>query len=191
MSIEATRLLDAAKQALEMLETDVRMSGGWSTSGEQKAIAYLRQVISEAEGRNIAEAEKQEPVAWLHWLQGPVRLFLNKDEAMMELDRLNREYPVDKESRQMRPLYTHPQPIINSYPEKDNSKREPLTDEQTQRIVECAKRLVEHADFKLGGILSADSKSKEIPSKAVSSVKARHLASLRDALAAHGIKGEA
>ena len=51
---------------------------------------------------------EQEPVAWLHWLHGPVRLFLNKDEAMMELDRLNREYPVDKDARQMKPLYTTP-----------------------------------------------------------------------------------
>jgi hypothetical protein len=50
------------------------------------------------------------------------------------------------------------------------------------RIYECAKRLVEHADFKLGGILSADSKAKDIPSNAVSHVKSRHLAALRDAL---------
>lgn len=54
---------------------------------------------------------------------------------------------------------------------------------EESRIVECAKRLVEHADFQLGGCLSADSKSKDIPSKAVSKVKARHLAALRDALA--------
>ncbi|WP_396180078.1 hypothetical protein [Flavobacterium sp.] len=52
------------------------------------------------------------------------------------------------------------------------------------RVRECAARLVEHADFKLGGVLSADSKAKEIPSGAVSQVKSRHLAALRDALAA-------
>lgn len=56
------------------------------------------------------------------------------------------------------------------------------------RIIETANRLVDHADFKLGGALSADSKAKDIPSKAVSQVKARHLAALRDALSAHGIK---
>jgi len=56
----------------------------------------------------VMEQEQGEPVAWLHWLHGPVRLFLNKDEAMMELDRLNREYPVDEDARQMRPLYTTP-----------------------------------------------------------------------------------
>jgi hypothetical protein len=54
---------------------------------------------------------KQEPVAWMHWLHNPVRVFLNKDEAMLELYRLNREYPADSDSRQMKPLYTSPQPI--------------------------------------------------------------------------------
>jgi hypothetical protein len=53
---------------------------------------------------------------------------------------------------------------------------------EIDRVVECARRLVAHADFKLDGCLSADSKAKDIPSKAVSQVKARHLAALRDAL---------
>lgn len=74
--------------------------------------------------------------------------------------------------------------------------REPK-DTETSRLLanvaDAARRLVEHADFQLGGILSADSKAKEIPSKAVSQVKARHLASLRDRVAeldaAHGIGG--
>ncbi|NWF45426.1 hypothetical protein F3K02_09220 [Hydrogenophaga sp. D2P1] len=52
------------------------------------------------------------------------------------------------------------------------------------RIVECARRLIEHADFALGGCLSASSKVRDIPSNACSQVKARHLAALRDALAA-------
>lgn len=54
-----------------------------------------------------------------------------------------------------------------------------------KRIIDCAERLVLGADFRLGGVLHANSKSREIPSKAVSEVKARHLASLRYAL---GIK---
>ena len=49
-------------------------------------------------------APVQEPVAWMHWLNGPCRVWMNKDEAMMELDRLNREYPVDSHARKMRPL---------------------------------------------------------------------------------------
>lgn len=52
-----------------------------------------------------ARAQVQgEPMAWLHWLHGPVRVLMNKDEAMMELDRLNREYPLDADDRKMRPL---------------------------------------------------------------------------------------
>lgn len=51
------------------------------------------------------------------------------------------------------------------------------------RVYEAAKRLVDHADFQLGGVLSAKSKARDIPSNAASKVKARHLASLRDALA--------
>ena len=62
--------------------------------------------------------------------------------------------------------------------DKTDSKERDL-----QRIAECAARLVEHADFQLGGVLSADSKARDIPSRACSQVKARHLAALRDALA--------
>ena len=80
-----------------------------------------------------------------------------------------------RESCRMQPLYDFSQDL-----EKADAK--------TERLVECALRLVEHADFKLGGILSADSKSKDIPSKATSYVKSRHLAALRDALAA--MKGQ-
>jgi hypothetical protein len=69
---------------------------------------------------------QQEPVAWMHWLYGPVRLFLNKDEAMMELDRLNREYPVDADGRKMRPLvFGDTSPL---------AQRKPMTDEQIDAI---------------------------------------------------------
>jgi len=72
--------------------------------------------------------------------------------------------------------------LISLYTTQQQRTLVGLMDEQTKKVLDCAKRLVEHADFKLGGALSADSKSKDIPSRAVSSVKARHLASLRDAL---------
>jgi hypothetical protein len=52
------------------------------------------------------------------------------------------------------------------------------------RVIECAMRLVAHADFQLGGCLNDKSKAKEIPSNAIANVKARHLAQLRDALSA-------
>ena len=54
------------------------------------------------------------------------------------------------------------------------------------RLFDAANRLVTHADYKLGGILSADSKARDIPSNACSQVKARHLAALRDAVNAFG-----
>ena len=82
----------------------------------------LYQRIHELETQ-LAQPE-QAPVAWLHWLHGPVRLFLNKDEAMLELDRLNREYPMDKDARQMKPVYTTP------------PQRKPLTDEIKTRTDE-------------------------------------------------------
>lgn len=51
-----------------------------------------------------------------------------------------------------------------------------------ERVNECANRLIDYADFKLGGTLSSTSHYSEIPSNAASSVKSRHLASLRDAV---------
>ena len=66
---------------------------------------------------------QQEPVAWMHWLHGPVRLFFNKDEAQMELERLNREYPVDVGSRKMRPLVFGD----TSPPTLSLAQRKPLT----------------------------------------------------------------
>jgi hypothetical protein len=54
--------------------------------------------------KSMLPAHVQEPVAWMYWLNGPCRVWMNKDEAMMELDRLNREYPVDGHARKVRPL---------------------------------------------------------------------------------------
>ncbi len=50
------------------------------------------------------------------------------------------------------------------------------------KIKECAQRLADHAESGLGGCLSAGSPARDIPSNAVSMVKARHLASLRATL---------
>jgi hypothetical protein len=52
----------------------------------------------------MTDKQMQEPVAWMHWLNGPCQLYMNKDEAMLELERLNRQYPVDSHARKMRPL---------------------------------------------------------------------------------------
>jgi hypothetical protein len=74
-----------------------------------EAIESLRAAIQQA------EVSKNEPVAWMHWLHGPVQVLMNKDEAMMELERLNREYPSGANDRKMRPLVfgdTHPAPGV-------------------------------------------------------------------------------
>ena len=107
MSIEALKL------TLEALQDYVDEYGPWSDdSGAQFVLRVGREVLAKPE---------QEPVAWLHWLNGPVRLFLNKDEAMLELERLNRDYPVDAEHRKMRPLV-----LGDTTP----PQRKPLSDEE-------------------------------------------------------------
>lgn len=84
--------------------------------------------LTQTEQRSVSE--HLEPVAWMHWLRGPVRLFLNKDEAMLELERLNRDYASDKDARMMRPLVFGDLPTTP--PQHSAIARKPLTDEQIQ-----------------------------------------------------------
>ena len=67
-------------------------------------------------------------------------------------------------------------------PVSDDAPSAPQAD--IGRLRECAQRLVDGARWGLAGALSPSSKAREIPSSAWSDVKSRHLASLRDALAA-------
>ena len=88
---------------------DVHYWQGRAHRAEALAQPDYRAVKTYHEGNPVYVSQpEQEPVAWLYWLHGPVHVFLNKDEAMMELDRLNRDYPVDKNARQMKSLYTTP-----------------------------------------------------------------------------------
>ena len=58
-------------------------------------------------GRGVGQpAQQKEPVAWMIWTHGPVLVFMNKDEANMEVDRLNHAYP--EPARMLVPLYTSP-----------------------------------------------------------------------------------
>jgi hypothetical protein len=112
---------EALKLALEALEDLQRQYGiypnsFWDWSKGRKAITAIKQALAAptsaeyamgyAEGFNdgCKPAPVQQPVAWMHWLNGPCRVLMDKDEAMMELDRLNREYPVASHARKMRPL---------------------------------------------------------------------------------------
>ena len=83
------------KPTIDLIE---RLRLGDGTSADHELL------LEAADALEALAQPEQEPVAWLHWLNGPVRLFLNKDEAMLELERLNRDYPVDAEHRKMRPL---------------------------------------------------------------------------------------
>jgi hypothetical protein len=93
--------IEAMKQALEALEEvkSWKSPTRWDGCFDEE-ITSLRQAIE--------QAEKQEPVAWMIWTHGPVLVFMNKDEATMEFERLNTAYP--EQSRKLRPLYTTPQP---------------------------------------------------------------------------------
>lgn len=89
---------------LGYIKTDKSNQPAFSARQMREAMKHALQARAQVQG---------EPVAWLHWSNGPVRVFMNKDVAMMELDRLNREYPLDADDRKMRPLIfgdTAPQP---------------------------------------------------------------------------------
>ncbi len=88
--------IEAMKQALEALEA---YQHNGSVQLFDEAITSLRQAI--------AEAEKQEPVAWV--------VYSSSENDIVWADK-------GKRLKQNTPLYTHPQP-----------KREPLTDEQPMR----------------------------------------------------------
>jgi hypothetical protein len=113
--------LDLALEALEgVVKNCWRDIPSWRLDEIKERINAIKQARSapvqscycpncEAMGKELAAlkaqpAPVQEPVAWMHWLHGPVQLFMNKQKAMMELDRLNREYPVDNHARKMRSL---------------------------------------------------------------------------------------
>ena len=77
------------------------------------------------------EALKQEPVAWMIWTHGPVLVFMNKDEANLEFDRLNHTYP--EPARILVPLYTSP-PFL-SLAQRQRSVK-PLTNEEIENVWE-------------------------------------------------------
>jgi hypothetical protein len=91
-----TKEHEAMKQALEALEHSHAKEPMWKTP-IKNAIASLRQAI--------AEAQKQEPVAWM---------YVNKDGECEQI-----EYGEAIDDPSVTLLYDHPQP-----------KREPLTDDE-------------------------------------------------------------
>jgi len=102
--------LELALEALEHIESednDRDFLFPYQCTKLDNAITAIKQALLTATPLAAPVQQSRsdvEPVAWMHWLNGPCQLFMDKDEAMMELDRLNREYPVDGHARKMRPL---------------------------------------------------------------------------------------
>ena len=129
MNDQQRAAMQMALEALEAMLTHMGMDEDeWNKptfDQAREAIIALREALAQStnscqNSTKLVETQPQgepdssssgdsEPVAWMHWLFGPVQLFMNIDEAMLELERLNREYPVDGNARQMLPLYTAPQ----------------------------------------------------------------------------------
>ena len=109
----------STEEALNLALEALLINCGGNTEGIGKeAITAIKQAL---------DAPVQEPVAWMHWLNGPCRVLIDKDEAMMELDRLNREYPADSHARKMRPL-------VFGDTTPPAAQRKPLTLGQKQRL---------------------------------------------------------
>ena len=127
--------IEVLKLALEALG----WTDEWRPQGlREEAISAIKAALAQDE-----QSSSQEPVAWLHWLHGPVHVFLNKNEAMMELDRLNRDYPVDKNARQMKSLYTTPpkRPWVGLTDEEASWCQAPSTIQTWKRIEAKLKEL--------------------------------------------------
>ena len=100
-----TTLMEAMRLALKVIEDDLYMSR--PADNIKDALSTHKEAIT-ALSDAIKQMESVEPVAWMIWTHGPVRVFMNKDEANMEFDRFNRLYPVP--TRMLVPLYPRSQP---------------------------------------------------------------------------------
>jgi len=88
---------------------------------EPRFTKYNMEVAFLAGNQLFEQQPENEPVAWIIWTFGPVRAFLKKDEAMVEYERLNIQYP--EPARKLLSLYTTP------------PQRKPLTDEEIQDLL--------------------------------------------------------
>jgi len=86
-------------------------------------VMMARDAVNEAIREALEQpAQQHEPVAWMVWTHGPVLVFMKKDEADMEFNRLNHAYP--EPTRMLVPLYTSP------------PASKPLTDEEWEELAD-------------------------------------------------------
>jgi hypothetical protein len=94
---------EVVELALGALENAIGQLAKPYSTGCVNAIAALCDALEQPE---------QEPVAWVTIYMGrPSQFFKNDDaekKARAEIERLNREYPQDRQKRYAAPLYTHP-----------------------------------------------------------------------------------
>jgi len=75
--------------------------------GDEPRFTKYNMEVAFLAGKQLFEQQPEnEPVAWIIWTFGPVRAFLKKDEAMVEYERLNIQYP--EPARKLLSLYTTP-----------------------------------------------------------------------------------
>jgi hypothetical protein len=122
-----TTLREAAQQALEALEKQVRMSDGWTSHAESQAITSLRTALAEPEQEplgywNAVEGwvelpEAEQPVAWVY----PEGLEALQQGKPWTAYGSNGNGP-HRDGVERIPLYTHP------------PQRKPLTDDQAMAV---------------------------------------------------------
>ena len=112
---------EALKLALEALEY---ISSHYMSLPKIGCMALA--AVEEALAEQPAQPQ-QEPVAWMIWTHGPVLVFMSKDEANMEFDRLNHAYP--EPTRMLVPLYTSPPAQRKPWVGLTDAERETLRSE--------------------------------------------------------------
>ena len=109
------KLCSMAADQIDRLESEVLEQCRINGMGAERELALLAKVERlERDNAKLAAALKTgEPVAWMIWTNGPVLVFMNKNEAELEFERLNTQHPCA--DRRLLDLFTAPpaQTLLN------------------------------------------------------------------------------
>jgi hypothetical protein len=138
----STEAMKLALEAFKLIAVQDQGCGGNVSETEAwRSAKYIARAKITEISQAIEQAQKQEPVAWMIWLEGNAGMFQIKREAQIEFERRNDKYP--DEGRKLIPLYT------------SQSQRQPLTLEQLREHWQVAKVLdmtdaeIDFADYVL------------------------------------------